>query len=198
VVALVAGAAGSAQAQGGTPSARAVGAQDSPERVARWTINLDAPPSQDSVLLSLTDRSDDVRASGAWALGLLGDERAVPALLDATADPVRRVADLAASSLAAVAGRRPPEALLPLLIDALGRPDARTRAAVARALRVAGDPAAIEPLTAALRDSDADVYIQAVEAIAALRTSPASSSLDRQLRPILLQVDDVARAQQLR
>lgn len=72
---------------------------------------------------------------------------------------------------------KPLTAVVPQLIEALQDRDAETRANAARALGVAKDPRALDPLLASLRDPDSWVQVSAVRALASIKDPKAVQPL---------------------
>ncbi|MBM4432236.1 MAG: hypothetical protein FJ026_18085, partial [Chloroflexi bacterium] len=99
-------------------------------------------------LLGALDRTRprELRRRAAWALGQLGDKRAVPALLETLQDAQEEVANEAAMALGAVG-----EAAIPVLIQALGSDQRQVRRLAIQALGKVGDKAQ-RPLVNALQD----------------------------------------------
>lgn len=72
------------------------------------TIVLEEADPVESKIKKLEDKDPEVRRYTAWALGLLGDQRAVAALEGILADPDSRVRQAAADSLEKLTGQRYP------------------------------------------------------------------------------------------
>ena len=89
------------------------------------------------------------RTSAAWALGKIGDERAVPGLLRALRDEEAGVSGAAAWAL----GQIGDESTVPELLKALRDEETGVRSAAARALGWIGDECAMPELLKALHDA---------------------------------------------
>lgn len=122
-------------------------------------------PLLDALRDTSSGRSWMVRYGAAWALGRLGDRRAVGPLTELLGDRDWAVRNAAAEALGTLRAAPPVETLLAGLKD--GEP--RTRAGAARALGQAGDERAVEPLIAALGDSDVDVRMAVAAVLGRLR-----------------------------
>jgi HEAT repeat protein len=146
-------------------AARALGELGSTLAVPELIVALQAGPDPDT------------RMFAAYALGLLGDHRAVDPLLarlaDASEDP--RVRGHAAEALTGPRDRR----AVPPLIAALGDPSAEVRFWASFALGQLGDPAALSALERLAQADDAtlpgwrSVKDEAAAAIEAIRARPA-------------------------
>lgn len=115
------------------------------------------------------------------ALGRLGGDRAIRALVDALDHDHATIRDTAAHTLGSSGD---PAAVKPL-IRALQGGHGPLRAAAAEALGKLRDPRAIEPLIHALRDDRADVRFQAAQALGPLGD-------DRAVQPLIAALDDYA------
>ena len=96
-------------------------------------------PAVSPLIQALGDRSENVRAAAAWALGDLGDPQAIPALIQALGDQSENVRWAAAWALGDLGD---PQAVPPL-IKALRDRSENVRCAAAWALGAIGDPQAI-------------------------------------------------------
>lgn len=157
-------------------------------------------------LSRLEDRRAWRRASAAHALGGMASKRAIPALLEALADPDRDVAGAVARSLgrlraleavealvyALVDGRLPravsaqallsigPEAV-PRLQDLLDDAPAEVAAFAADLIGLLGDASEAPQLTELLRDASAEVRAHAARALGRLGAEEAADELRRAL-----------------
>ena len=93
-----------------------------------------------------------VRRAAAWALGELGDPRAVEHLISGLRDEASAVREAVVWALVKIG----PPAVEPL-ISALRDEDSDVRKAAAEALGKLGDPRGVEPLISALKDKDSGV-----------------------------------------
>ena len=118
-------------------------------------------PAMDPLLESMDYDDPDVRLEATWALGEIGDERAVEPLVEALRDEDWYVRRQAASSLC---NMKNPESVAPLL-RALGDEDWHVRKQAARILGTLGDPKAAKPLARTLRDEDPVVQQEAAAAL---------------------------------
>jgi HEAT repeat protein len=128
----------------------------------------------DKIMATMKKRKEDVpgliallksknilyRRKAADYLGEIGDDRAVPALIEALKDE-SDVSWLAARSLGMIGDRR---ATGPL-IEALGSPEKWLRQGAAWALGKIGDDKAVEPLIPLLKDPNKDVRKNAAWAL---------------------------------
>lgn len=108
------------------------------------------------------DRDASVRATAAWAAGSIGEEAAVPALLERLKDADPEVREIAAWSI----GACHPDAAPAPLIAALGDADRDVRESVTWALYTIHDPAAASAIESAFaKESDAEVRTGMIKAI---------------------------------
>lgn len=114
------------------------------------------------------------RRKAADYLGEIGDDRAVPALIEALKDE-SDVSWLAARSLGMIGDRR---AIDPL-IESLGSPEKWLRQGAAWALGKIGDEKAIEPLIPILQDQKKDVRKNAAWALGIIGDERAIEPLTR-------------------
>lgn len=128
----------------------------------------------DTNLTCLGDPDRDVRLATAFALGSAASSEAVPALvarLGAEEDPtVRETLTWACVQHA--------EAALPLVLEAMGSPDAATRAQAAHVASKIGGAGITEALSGVIADDDNEVAIKAYRA--------AASTLDPAVVPALV------------
>jgi HEAT repeat protein len=118
------------------------------------------------------------RGNAAWALGALGNRRAVPALSRALGDTESTVRKRSAWALGALDASE----AVPALIEALKDSDAGVREQVAWALGAIGDRRAVDGLIGALGDSVASVRKQAAWALGAIGDSRANQGLMKALK----------------
>ena len=110
---------------------------------------------------ALEDSDEYVRWKAAYALGEIGDERAVEPLIEALKDSDEYVRWGAASALGKIGDKRAVEPL----IEALKDSNEYVRKGTAHALGKIGDERAVEPLIEALKDSNKDVRENAAKAL---------------------------------
>ena len=122
-------------------------------------------PAVEPLIAALEDEELRVRAAAAEALGQIGDARAVAPLIAALKDTDKYVRKAATEALGKI-GAPAVESLSAALKDT----DKYVRKAAAYALGEIKDPRAVEPLIAALRDSD--VREAAAEALDRLGWKP--------------------------
>jgi HEAT repeat protein len=125
--------------------------------------------------VALADRSSDVRARAASALGGLGGEQARQALVTAVRDQDTRVGIAAAGQLLALGDTRH----LDDLKRAARQPNAELRAAAIRALGKWRDPKAKPLLVGALKDRAQQVRFSAAVALAQRADKRALPELER-------------------
>jgi HEAT repeat protein len=119
----------------------------------------------------------NVRKTAAWALGNIGDRRAVEPLVAALADANADVRSRAVWALGNVEPKEAPRQLVAMLSDK----DARVRELTAWALYNIQDPSSAPALQAALRaEQDKDLQIGYIRALAAM----GEKSVDA-IRPLL-------------
>jgi HEAT repeat protein len=118
-------------------------------------------PAIEPLLDSLDDDDADVRLEASWALGQIGDTRAVVPLVEALRDEdwyVRKQASLALCNM------KSPESTVPL-VQALRDEDWFVRQQAARILGAIGDARAVKPLASTLKDEDPVVKEEAARAL---------------------------------
>jgi len=118
------------------------------------------------------------RTNAAWALGALGNRRAVPHLSRTLADTEPSVRKRSAWALGALDASE----AVPALVEALKDSDAGVREQAAWALGAIGDRRAVDGLTGALGDSAAGVRKQAAWALGALGDKRAVPALMKSLK----------------
>jgi len=111
---------------------------------------------------SLKNPDDYVRWKAAEALGEMGDEAAVPALIEALSDEVSGVREFAARALGEISDSRSVEPLITALEDKSNF----VRLEAVKALEMIPDERAISPLTKSL--ADAELQQNAANALAAI------------------------------
>jgi HEAT repeat protein len=162
--------------------------EDHPSAPAKALGKIGDPRAVELLIAALKDESWGIRDTAAEALGQIGDPRAVEPLTTLLHDEdgnVRKSAILALDNLGWYPDNQEDGASywaihikweIPLdldfasftqLITALYHPESEVRQAAAQKLGQAGDPRAVEPLIAALKDKDVDegVHQSAVEAL---------------------------------
>jgi len=117
----------------------------------------------ETILCLTTDSEGYVRYDAAMALGVLGDERAIGPLIALMQKPDDQHC---VDSAAAMGLNRLGRTAVPALLDVLQNGANLARRLAADVLGGIGDKRAVEPLTGLLCDSDKDVRIVAVEALA--------------------------------
>jgi hypothetical protein len=110
----------------------------------------------------------DVRSYAALALAKIGEEAAIPALVQTLTDEDELVHRRAAEALGTIG-----LPALPALLDALRHEDAHVRWIVAYSLGTVGDVRAIPALAQTLKDREKDVRAMAAEALSTIGDSAA-------------------------
>ena len=118
------------------------------------------------------------RENAVWALGALGNPKAVPVISAALRDKEAAVRRRGAWALGALDASEAVTAL----VGALSDEDAGVRRQAAWALGAIGDRAAVDGLLKALTDSAAEVREQAAWALGAIGDSKATSGLAKALK----------------
>ena len=114
------------------------------------------------IRLMLNKEADsDPRMQAAYALGNIGDSRAIPAMAIEMKDSLQIMRWATVQALAYMG-----KDAVPLLIGALKDEDKNIRSRAAEALGKIGDPRAVAPLTAVLEDPEVGVCYHAGEALA--------------------------------
>ena len=148
---------------------------------------------------ALQHKLEMVRKSAAFALGEIGDPRAVEALISALQDSHLNVYDESAWSLGIIRDARAIEPLITALINgniyaekalveigapavtsliaALQRTQSLARAKVAITLGHIADPRAVEPLMVAMQDTDNNVRISAISSLGSIGDARAAEAL---------------------
>ena len=121
-------------------------------------------PAADPLLAALKDREPAIRHGAAWALGQMGEQRAVEPLLGMLSDTND---DARASAAWALGQLQTPRAFDPL-IQLAGSTQAMFRAAAAEALGLLGDRRAAPSLEALTQDKDPRVVRAARKALQAV------------------------------
>jgi len=112
------------------------------------------------LIKALEDENGNIRSKSAWALGEIGDERAILPLIEHLGDVNATARWKSAISL----GKFGKKALKPL-IDALNYENAVVREKAALALGELGDPDALDVLKSAMQDDDVYVRKSAEESL---------------------------------
>lgn len=131
----------------------------------------------DLILLGHATPDRRVRRAFLIAISLLADERALPLLVEALADPYHDNVKWATRGLVKIG-----TAAVPTLIEAAASDQARLRRYAVRCLGHLGDPRARETIVAALDDADDDVRRQAAIAIRQFVESAHMEPLKRAAR----------------
>jgi HEAT repeat protein len=118
------------------------------------------------------------RSNAAWALGALGNRRAVPMLSRLLGDTESNVRKRSAWALGALDASE----AVPALVEALKDSDADVRQQVAWALGAIGDRRAVDGLMVALSDTSPGVRKQAAWALGAIGDKRAVSALMKGLK----------------
>ena len=126
----------------------------------------------------LNDENAYVRKNAAWALGGIGDAKAVEALEEALKDRDEYVRGSAASALGAIADPRAVETLE----EALKDEDVLVRGNAASALGAIADPRAVEALEEVLNDECVSVRLSAVLALEAIDDPRTVGALEKALK----------------
>ncbi|NUQ62146.1 MAG: HEAT repeat domain-containing protein [Pirellulales bacterium] len=132
-------------------------------------------PAVDGLIAALDSREAGMRLVAARGLARIGDARAAERLAVAVGDVDPAVCREAIRALGTIKDR----VGVPVLIDALGNDDPRTRAMAAWALGATGQPA-IGPLIAALADENAqtgDLAVQSLKMIGKPAAAPLMAAL---------------------
>jgi HEAT repeat protein len=115
----------------------------------------------DSILGALRDPEDDVRKASAYALGLIGDLRAIQPLVDTLEDTDERVVR---EAILALGKMQNPGAVEPL-IKLLSSSSVSLRTSAVVALGQLADPLSTKALINALHDENTEVRISAVHSL---------------------------------
>ncbi|NDJ33442.1 MAG: HEAT repeat domain-containing protein, partial [Chloroflexi bacterium] len=149
------------------------------------------PEQFEAFMAALTDDGVSVRANAAWALGELGDARALPALLSGLEAEENAGWYAQSSFIRALAKLRAPQAA-DAILRSLADPDAININLLNHAIIGAGelgDPRAVEPLAQLMATTtDPDLLVFIVEALGRLadpRAVPALAQLLDRLTPPL-------------
>jgi HEAT repeat protein len=135
-------------------------------------------PAFDSLTRAASSAPWIARQNAVWALGALGNSRAVPTVAAALKDreaPVRKRSAWALGALDA-------SEAVTALVAALGDEDAGVRRQAAWALGAIGSREAVDGLMKALSDASPDVREQAAWALGAIGDSKATAALTRALK----------------
>ena len=156
------------------------GAQESttPGEQAASALVAIGTPAFDPLAKALAGPAWIARTNAAWALGAMGNRRAVPLLSRTLGDSESSVRKRSAWALGALDASE----AVPALVDALKDSDAGVREQVAWALGAIGDRRAVDGLIGALGDSVAGVRKQAAWALGALGDKRAVPALMKGLK----------------
>ncbi|HET7695399.1 MAG TPA: HEAT repeat domain-containing protein [Vicinamibacterales bacterium] len=157
---------------------RAAQEMTSPGEQAASALVAIGTPAFDPLAKALTAPVWIARTHAAWALGALGNRRAVPVLSRSLADTEPNVRKRSAWALGALDASE----AVPALVEALKDADAGVREQAAWALGAIGDRRAVDGLIGALADSVASVRKQAAWALGALGDSRAVQGLMKALK----------------
>jgi HEAT repeat protein len=135
-------------------------------------------PAYEPLTKALSGTAWIARTNAAWALGALGNRRAVPLLSRTLADTEPSVRKRSAWSLGALDASE----AVPALVEALKDTDAGVREQAAWALGAIGDRRGVDGLIGALGDSVAAVRKQAAWALGSIGDSRAVSALTKSLK----------------
>jgi HEAT repeat protein len=151
------------------------GRQDSttPGEQAASALVAIGTPAYEPLTRALAGPAWIARRNAAWALGALGDRKAVPLLSRSLRDGEAAVRGRSAWAIGALDGSE----AVPALIDALKDTDAGVREQVAWALGAIGDRRAVDGLVSALTDTAPGVRRQAAWALGAIGDRRAVSGL---------------------
>lgn len=156
------------------------GAQDmtTPGEQAASALVAIGTPAFDPLTKALAGPAWIARTNAAWALGALGNRRAVPLLSRSLADTEANVRKRSAWALGALNASE----AVPALVEALKDTDAGVREQAAWALGAIDDRRAVDGLIGALGDAVAAVRKQAAWALGALGDSRAVQALMKTLK----------------
>ena len=156
------------------------GAQESttPGEQAASALVAIGTPAYDSLTKALAAPAWIARSNAAWALGALGNHKAVPLLSRSLTDTEPNVRKRGAWSLGALDASE----AVPALVEALKDTDAGVREQAAWALGAIDDRRAVDGLIGALNDSVAPVRKQAAWALGAIGDSRAVQALMKALK----------------
>jgi HEAT repeat protein len=135
-------------------------------------------PAYEPLTKALAGTAWIARTNAAWALGAMGNRKAVPLLSRTLRDAEAPVRRRSAWALGALDGSE----AVPALVEALKDSDAGVREQVAWALGAIGDRRGVEGLIGALDDSVASVRKQAAWALGAIGDSRAVGALTKRLK----------------
>ena len=129
------------------------------------------------LIARLRTRSEEMRTYILQALGKVGDEIALPVILNAARDTNGTIRRFAVSALADMGGQQATDAL----IAALNDPESDIRVAAVMALGERDDKPADEVLMALLDDEDTAVRVQAVIALGHLGSGKGLPALHQMM-----------------
>jgi HEAT repeat protein len=153
-------------------------ATTSPGEQAASTLVAIGSPAYDSLVGAAKSPAWIARRNAVWALGALGNRRAVPVVTAALSDHEAAVRGRGAWALGALDASESVMAL----VGALSDPDAGVRQQAAWALGAIGSRDAVEGLVRALGDSAAQVREQAAWALGAIGDARAVAPLAKALK----------------
>ena len=156
------------------------GAQEmtSPGEQAASALVAIGTPALEPLMKALGGSAWIARSNAAWALGALGNGRAVPVLSRSLGDTESKVRSTSAWALGALDASE----AVPALIEALKDSDAGVRQQVAWALGAIGDRRAVDGLIAALSDTAPGVRKQAAWALGSIGDKRAVQGLMKTLK----------------
>ena len=132
-------------------------------------------------------KDDSVRRKAAWALGLIGDKRAVKPLVNALKDEDRGVREAAVRALGKIGGPA-----VNLLTQALKDKEWEFRMSVIEALRRMGE-SAIDPLIQGLEDGDSDLRNYSAVVLGLIGDEKAAEPLTKALNDENREVQEAAK-----
>lgn len=157
---------------------------------AVWALGKTRDPrAYETILRLTTDPEGYVRYDAAIALGVLGDERAIVPLIALMQEPDEQHC---VDSAAAMGLDRLGQPAVPALLDVLQNSANKARRLAASVLGGIGDRRAVEPLAELLSDSDKDMRLAAIEALAQISGSDCLVLIQSCLQDPVLEVRETA------